>query len=142
MMGSSFIRLPSELKNPMKGMINIRNDDDTCFLWCHVRHLNPVNNDAARIKKKDRRIADTLDYSDIDFPVSNKDYGKIEDKNGICVNFFSYEGGAVCPIYVSEKSFDDCLNLLMIHEGERSHYIYIKDFNRLMFNKTKNECKK
>ena len=26
----------------------------------------------------------------------------------------------------------------MIHEGNKSHYVYIKDFNRLMFNKTKN----
>ena len=52
LMASSFIMLPSELQNPMKGLINIRNDDDKFFVWCHVRHLNPVNNDAARIKKK------------------------------------------------------------------------------------------
>ena len=30
----------------------------------------------------------------------------------------------------------------MIHEGNKSHYVYIKDFNRLMFNKTKNGNKK
>ena len=95
------------------------------------------------LKKKDRRIADTLDYSDVAFHVSNKDYGKIEDKKeNICVNVFSNEGRVVCPIYISEKGFDDCLNLLMSHEEERPHYVYIKDFNRLMFNKTKKKCKK
>ena len=30
----------------------------------------------------------------------------------------------------------------MIHENEKFHYIYIKDFNRLMFNKTKHGEKK
>ena len=34
------------------------------------------------------------------------------------------------------------MNLLMIHEEHKSHYVYIKDFNRLMFNKTKNKNKK
>ena len=138
LLGSSFIRLPDKLNHPKKGLINIRNDDNRCFLWCHVRHLNPVDDHATRITGEDRRIADTLDYSDVTFPVSEKDYGKIEVKNSICVNIFSYEG-KVYPVYVSEKDFVDCLNLLMIHDGDKSHYVYIKDFNRLMFSITGNK---
>ena len=38
--GSSYIDLPVEL-NPKKGLINIKNKDKKCFLWCHVRHINP-----------------------------------------------------------------------------------------------------
>ena len=38
--GSTYIELPSELKHPMKGLINIKNGDNKSFLWCHVRHLN------------------------------------------------------------------------------------------------------
>ena len=91
---------------------------------------------------ENRGIADTLDYTDVVFPVSEKDYCKIEDNNDICVNVFPYEGTVIYPIYVSEKDFDNCLNLLMIHEGNRSLYVYIKDFNRLMFNKTENKNKK
>ena len=34
------------------------------------------------------------------------------------------------------------MNLLIIHEGDTSHYVYIKDFNRLMFNVTKHKEKK
>ena len=34
--GSSYIELPTELKNPKKGLINIRNKDDECFRWCHI----------------------------------------------------------------------------------------------------------
>ena len=34
------------------------------------------------------------------------------------------------------------MDLLLIFEENKSHYLYIKDFNRLMFNKTKNKNKK
>ena len=36
--GSSYIELPTELRNPKKGLINIKNKDDECFRWCHIRH--------------------------------------------------------------------------------------------------------
>ena len=90
----------------------------------------------------DKKIADTLDYGGISFPVRVKDVGVIEDKNEICVNVFSYEEKVVCPVYVSKKEYDDCLNVLMIHEGDKSHCVYINDFNRLMFNINKHGGKK
>ena len=34
------------------------------------------------------------------------------------------------------------MDLLLIFEENKSPYVYIKDFNRLMFNKTKNKNKK
>ena len=40
MNSSSYIELPTELRNPKKGLINIKNKDDECFRWCHIRHLN------------------------------------------------------------------------------------------------------
>ena len=40
--GISFVELPNELKNRRKGLINIKNNDNKCFLWCHVRHLNLI----------------------------------------------------------------------------------------------------
>ena len=40
--GSTYIEFPVELQHPMKSLINIQNDDNKSFLWCHVRHLNFV----------------------------------------------------------------------------------------------------
>ena len=88
-------------------MINLCNNDNKCFLWCHVRHLNPTSDHSNRIKKEDKKIADILNYSGINFPVSTKHYGIIEDQNDICINVFSYEVKIVCPIYISEKTFND-----------------------------------
>ena len=39
--GSSYVKLPAELRSSKKGLINIKNNDQKCFLWCHVRHINP-----------------------------------------------------------------------------------------------------
>lgn len=43
--GNSYIPLPPELQNPEKGLINTQNEDDHCFRWCHVRHLNSQEKD-------------------------------------------------------------------------------------------------
>ena len=39
--GGSYLELPKELRNSKKGLINLKNEDNECFRWCHVRHLNP-----------------------------------------------------------------------------------------------------
>ena len=48
----------------------------------------------------------------------------------------------VYPVYLSNQSFNNSINLFLISNGFTSHYVYIKDFNRLMFNKTKHKGKK
>ena len=40
--GGSYVKLPTELKSLKKELINIKNNNQKCFLWCHVRHTNPV----------------------------------------------------------------------------------------------------
>ena len=134
--------MPLELNHPTKGLINIKNDDNKCFLWCHVRHLNCVDKNLGRITKKDREIVKKLNYSGVDFPVSKKDFGKIEVMNKININAFCYENKITYPVYLSNQCFNDCLDLLLISNDFTSHYVYIKNFNRLMFSKTKNKNKK
>ena len=50
--GSTYIKLPVELRHPMKGLINIENNDNKGFLWCHARHLNLDDVKLNRITKK------------------------------------------------------------------------------------------
>ena len=64
--GSSYIELPTELQNPAKGLINIKNKDDECFRWCHIRHLNLQRKNPQRIKKDDKQFIEGLDYTNID----------------------------------------------------------------------------
>ena len=75
------------------------------------------------------------------FPLDINDYEKIVDRFQMQVNFFGYEN-KVYPLYISKKSYDQTLNLLLITEKSKSHYVFIKDFNRLMFSRTKHKDKK
>ena len=84
--GRSYLPLPEELRNSKKGLINLKNDDDKCFLWCHVRHLNPQKKDPQRIKLSDREFAKRLDYSGITFPVTIKQIDRIERQNQINID--------------------------------------------------------
>ena len=72
----------------MKGLINIKNNDNKCFLWCHIRHLNSLKRHPERITKAEKNMVSDLDYEGIEFPVSRKDYGKIEQKNNVCIDVF------------------------------------------------------
>ena len=70
------------------------------------------------------------------------DYCKIERQNNIFIKVFCYENKLAYPVYLPDQRFKDCMDLLLISDKSKSHYVYIKDFNRFMFNKTKNKNKK
>ena len=83
-----------------------------------------------------------LDYEGIKFHFSKNDYCRIERQNNICINVFCYENNLTYPVYLSDQKFHNSMDLLLISGKNKSHYVYIKDFNRFMCNKTKNKNKK
>ena len=140
--GSSYIELPTELRNPKKGLINIKNKDNECFRWCHIRHLNPQEKDPQRIKKEDKKMINELNYDGIDFPLSQKHYNKVEKQNSIRINVFGYENGQPFPIHISKETFEDQMNLLLITKDEKKNYVFIKDLNAFMYNQSKHKERK
>ena len=123
-MGSTYMELPDKLKTPMKGLINIKNNDKKCFLWCHIRHLNLVKTHHERITKEDKNMINDLDYERIKYPVSKKDYCKIERQNNICINVFCYENGLTYPVYVPDQTFHNSMDLLL-RSNENNHIMCI-----------------
>ena len=94
--GSSYVKLPAELRRSYKGIISIKNNDQKCFLWCHIN-----------------------------------------------INEFCYENKLIFPIYISNQKFENLMDLLLIINVDKSHFVYIKDFDRFMFQKIKTKnCKK
>ena len=140
--GSSYTELPTELRNPKKGLINIKNKDVECFRWCHISHLNPQEKDPQRIKKEDKKMINEMNYEGIEFPVSQKHYNKVEKQNSIRINVFGFENGQPFPIHISKETFEDQMNLLLITKDEKKHYVLIKDFNAFMYNQSKHKERK
>ena len=115
----SHLPLPEELRNPRKGLINLHNNDNKCFLWSHIRHINPLESNPQKITLKDKELVKALDYSGATFPVSIKDMGKIEKQNKININVLGYTKGEPHPIRSSKENYEDTLNVLLIEEEKK-----------------------
>ena len=102
--GITYIELLRRLKNSIKGLINIKSNNK-CFLWCHIRQLNPLKIHPERVTKADENMVSNVDYEGIEFPVSKKDIHKIEKKNNICINVFCYENNLVYPVHIADEKF-------------------------------------
>ena len=140
--GSSYVKLPAKLGNSRKGLIKIKNEENECFRWCHIRHLNPQEKNPQRTKKEDKKMINELNYDGIHFPLSQNHYNKVETQNNIRIKVFGYENGQAFPIYISKGKFDNQMNLLLIAKDETKHYVLIKDFNAFMYNQSKPKEKK
>ena len=65
--GETWIPLPKELANK-KAIINIKNKDNKCFLWCVLRALNSKDNHPERIDKELKEKENTLNMKGIGYP--------------------------------------------------------------------------
>ena len=84
-------------------------------------------------------IAKLLSFS---LNVIIKEINKIEKQNSININVFGYEEKLPYPIYVAKEKYEDCMNLSLITEETKTHYVLIKDFNKFMYNQTKHKERK
>ena len=60
--GNSYIPLPVELRHCKKGLDNLKNEENECFRWCHVRLLNPQERNPQQIKTTDTKMVEELSY--------------------------------------------------------------------------------
>ena len=76
-----------------------------------------------------KKFANNLNYDGIEFSVEEKNFSKTEKKNNIYINVFF-------------QKFENSIDLLLVIDENKSHYVHIKDFDRFMFHKTKNKNKR
>ena len=130
--GSSYIDLPGWIKNK-KAIVNIKNKDDKCFLWCILRYLHPKETHEEKIKDLEK-YEFSLNTKGITFPIKLKDITKFEKLNPELpgINVFSVNNMIIYPLKMADR---DCLNTidLFLHEEDGvSHYSLIKNFHRLI----------
>ena len=93
--GEAWVALAKELANK-NAIINPKNEDNKCFLWCVLRALNPTKDNPGRIDKKLKEKENTLNMEGIEYPVSLKDIDKFEKQNpSIFITVFGYKDKSV-----------------------------------------------
>ena len=134
--GSSYIDLPKELKNK-NAIINMKNEDNKCFLWCVLRALNPKDEHPERIDKDLKSKENTLNMEGITYPVELKNIKRFEKQNpDISITILGYsKEDKVYPLSEYTKRKDERkhnITLLLIKNGENSHYCLINNLSRLL----------
>ena len=74
------MKLPTELKSPKKGLTNIKNNDQKYFLWCHVRHINPVKIHPERITREEKNLSMILIMMKLNFLCEKKILARLKQK--------------------------------------------------------------
>ena len=130
----SYIELPQELKN-RKAIINMKNQDDKCFMWSVLRALNPKDNHPERIDNDLKSKVDNLNTQGIQYPVSFRGIDRFESQNPeISITVLGYnKDERVNTLKVSKYtgSKHDIV-LLLIKDGEKSHYCLVKNTSALL----------
>ena len=137
--GNIWILLFKELADK-KAIINMKNKDNKCFIWCVQRALNPTNNHPERVDKELMEKENTLNMEGIEYPVSLEDIDRFEKQNpDISITVLSFnEKDKVHPLRVSEHVYNRKVNiiLLLIERDGVKHYCLVKNSSRLLSKQT------
>ena len=136
----SYIDLPPFLKNK-KAIINMKNQDEKCFMWSVLRALNPKDTNPDRKDKDLKSKEDTLNMKGIKYPVNFRDIDRFESQNpNISISVFGYnEDERVYPLKVSKYTgCEHDIDLLLIKDGDNSHYCLIKNMSALLASQINN----
>ena len=131
--GSSYIDLPDWIKNK-KAIVNIKNKDDKCFLWCILRYLHPKERDEERINDL-KKYEFSLNTKGITFPMSVNNITQFEKLNPELpgINVFSEDDkNDIYPLRDAKRDCKNTIDLFLYEEDGVSHYTLIKNFHRLI----------
>ena len=140
--GGSYIDSPKRLKNK-KSTINPKNNDDKCFQYAVTLALNldKIKKDPQRVSKI-KPFIEKYNWEDIDFPSSSKDWKKFECNNEVALNTLDapYNTQKINIAYKSKNILtqEKQIILLMISDGQKWHYLVVKNLSRLLRGITSN----
>ena len=136
----SYIDLPEVLKNK-QAIINMKNQDEECFKWCVLRALNPKNKNAERVDNDLKSKQDSINMEGIHYPVSLRVIDRFEHLNpNISISVLGYnKEERVYPLRISKctKRKHDIV-LLLLKDGEKSHYCLVKNISALLSSQINN----
>ena len=142
MKGSSYIPLPSNLKNK-KALINIKNRDNECFKWAVTRFLHPIDRDSEKMSKILREQSEKYNWDGISFPTPLKEILRFEKNNNVSINVLGNNGdNRIYPLRRSNYKSDTKIELMLITDEKDSHYVVVKNMSRLLYGQATKTCGK
>jgi len=148
--GGSYIKTPEWIANK-KACINIKNTDNTCFkksIQCGVHEIYKLDN-PHRDSNYNNLKDDIINWEGVKFPSGNRDIDRLEEINidKISVNVYEeteFNGQKTITLHRRTKvrNAQYHIDLLKLSEENKTHYVYIKDYNKLISSQTNKSDKK
>ena len=142
--GSTYFPLPPKLRNK-KACINVKNQDQKCFIWAILSALHPAKNNVSLLSNYRPFEAEiNMEGMPLPMPLDKNLLSKFLHQNpSLKLNVFIYEDNEVLPFFQDPSDPQTAINLLFLpgnHVG--GHYVWIKNFERIVFDVTKDKMKK
>ena len=138
--GGSYIDSPKWLKDK-KSTINSKNNNHKCVQFAATLAFDNINNHPEKISKI-RPFIDKYNWKDVDFPPTNKDWKKCELNNKVALKilYIPHNTEKIQLAYRSKDNltYDKQIILLMITNGEKWHYLVVKNLSGLFKGITSN----
>ena len=157
--GKSYIATPSKIVNAKMGLINVRNEDNLCFIYSILAVLKA---DIVKINRcrpsSYQRFLSELKYDKGDMPMKLDGISKFESQNkGLAINVLSYNDNPVVT-YVADddvvmkhphidivrrSNVADAkqIYLLLLEQKDNYHYVAVRNIQRLMNIQTNISCR-
>ena len=119
-----YIKLPDKIQNK-KATINIKNEDDKCFIYCLGRALDPCPEKAhfENVSRHLKTVCESLGLNNIKTPVNVEDIQTIETQFNISINLSSHKNSDIYPIRVTRSVAEKHVDLLITSNAETNHYV-------------------
>ena len=129
-MNSSYIPTPQALVNK-QAIINIINKDNRSFMYAILSALHPAKRDTERPKQYELHEK-LYNWTNIEYPTTINNIGLFEKDNPlISINVFKYENGLITVKLITEEKKHH-INLLVLFDGDKKHFTWIKNFSALI----------
>jgi len=143
--GKSYIELPLWIKNK-KCCVNIKNTDEKCFKWALLayKYYDTIKSNVKNEPIKYKKYWDTIkEPENFEYPVNLNDIEQWETLNNLKINVIQIMEGEQDfeNLYTSNTFNENVVNLLLIKEDDRSHYVWVNNINGLYASKTNHKTK-
>lgn len=132
--GSTYIPLPKSIRDK-KACVNVKNNDPYCFFWAVTSAIHQVKKNADRVQSYPY-FGDKFKCKGVRTPVPLQDIPVFEKLNNISINIYTLDKKekVVLKRKTMKKKSKIHINLLFFsNEDEtKSHYVWIKNLNRLV----------
>ncbi|XP_066902574.1 uncharacterized protein [Halyomorpha halys] len=132
--GGTYLPLPSSIESK-KACINVKNYDKCCFKYSILaKEVSSLENNPQRVTKY-KDFKHPYDFNCVSFPTSLREVSKFEERNNMSINVYGLdENENVYPLKVCKIELKEHRDLLLLSLDQKSHYVYIKNFEKLVGN--------